>query len=159
MEKQCLYPVRRVEPKDIEETLGLALRVFEEYEVPIYPRGALERFRRDCIEAPEAIYNLISEKCIAFAAFNRGRVVGMIQERGGSHISMLFVDGAYHRQGIATALVDRMASTLAAKGARKITVNASPYGIPFYRHYGFHETAPEQCRDSFIFTPMEYEIK
>lgn len=149
------FPVRRVRPDEIQAVLALALRVFEEYEAPSYGETGLAHFKRDCIDNPECIYNIISKEHAAFAAFDRGIPIGMIKDRGNAHISMLFVEGAYHRKGIATALMDQMIEEFKRQGFIRATVNASPYGLPFYIKYGFRPTAEEQRQDGFIFTPME----
>jgi GNAT superfamily N-acetyltransferase len=71
---------------------------------------------------------------------------------------MMFVDGGYHRRGIATAMMNNMAYALQSQGINRITLNASPYGIPFYEKYGFKSTDTVQHKDGFVFTPMEYRI-
>ena len=87
-----------------------------------------------------------------YVALDGDKIVG----RGSGYVSMLFVDGSYHRRGIATALMGTMVCELKLRGFNKITVNSSPYGLPFYRHFGFAPTGPGQKKDGFIFTPMEY---
>jgi GNAT superfamily N-acetyltransferase len=82
----------------------------------------------------------------------------MINERGGGHVSMLFVDGDYHRKGIATALMNHMADDLKSKDIMRITVNSSPFGVPFYENYGFTATDEMQHKDGFIYLPMSYDI-
>ena len=41
-------------------------------------------------------------------ALDGDKIVGLVNERGNGHISMLFVDGPYHRQGIATTLMSNI---------------------------------------------------
>ncbi|MDR0951847.1 MAG: GNAT family N-acetyltransferase [Oscillospiraceae bacterium] len=72
---------------------------------------------------------------------------------------MLFVDGQYHRKGIATALMNEMVNALKAEGITRITLNSSPYGIPFYERYGFKATDCVQHKDGLIFTPMEFNFQ
>ncbi|MBR2256157.1 MAG: GNAT family N-acetyltransferase, partial [Blautia sp.] len=38
---------------------------------------------------------------------------------------------------------------------QKITLNSSPYGLPFYKALGFKETGSEQTVNGICFTPME----
>ncbi|MDE6745774.1 MAG: GNAT family N-acetyltransferase, partial [Oscillospiraceae bacterium] len=40
----------------------------------------------------------------------------------------------------------------------RITVNASDYGIPFYRAMGFRETDMRILTDGILYTPMEAKI-
>lgn len=39
-----------------------------------------------------------------------------------------------------------------------MTVNASPYGVPFYHKIGFRNLGEERQRDGILYTPMEYII-
>jgi GNAT superfamily N-acetyltransferase len=49
----------------------------------------------------------------------------------------LFVDPAYMRRGIATALVRRIAEVLRAWGVQRLEVTANPHAMDFYRAAGF----------------------
>jgi 8-oxo-dGTP pyrophosphatase MutT (NUDIX family) len=98
-------------------------------------------------------------KHIMYIAEDGSRIVGMVNERGGGRISMMFVDAAYHRRGIATALMNRIVVDLKVAGNDRITLHSSPYGLPFYHHYGFTASDVQQIKDGFIFTPMYYEPK
>ena len=40
---------------------------------------------------------------------------------------------------------------------KTITLNSSPYGLPFYQSLGFHETDTEQTVNGIQFTPMKYQ--
>lgn len=72
---------------------------------------------------------------------------------------MVFVDKAYHSQGVATAIMEKMVVSLKLQGFEKITINSSPYGLPFYHKFGFIDIYSEQKKDGFIFTPMQYTPK
>jgi GNAT superfamily N-acetyltransferase len=92
-----------------------------------------------------------------YVALNGDKIIGLVNERGNGHISMLFIDAAYHRQGIATELMKRLVCKLMLSGFDRITVNSSPYGLPFYLHFGFIPTDKERKEAGFVFTPMAYE--
>jgi ribosomal protein S18 acetylase RimI-like enzyme len=49
----------------------------------------------------------------------------------------LFVDPGYMRRGIATALVNRIADVLRARGVKRLEVTANPHALGFYRAAGF----------------------
>ena len=40
---------------------------------------------------------------------------------------------------------------------RTITLNSSPYGLPFYKALGFTSKDSEQTVNGIRFTPMEYK--
>jgi GNAT superfamily N-acetyltransferase len=66
---------------------------------------------------------------VGFATWNE--VGGIIE------LDDLFVDPGWMRRGIATALVDRIADVLRARGAGRLEVNANPHALGFYRAAGF----------------------
>jgi ribosomal protein S18 acetylase RimI-like enzyme len=131
----------------VRPALDLALRVFTEYEMPDYEPEAHENFKRGM-----DVGRLL-------VALDGDSMIGLVNERKNGHVSMLFVDGQYHRRGIATALMNEMVGALKAEGIKRITLNASPYGIPFYEHFGFRPTDSVQHADGFVFNPMEYNFE
>ena len=138
---------------DIRPALAFAQAVFEEFVLPGYDPPACERLRSH-LDGEEQIQGYQEGKQRMFVAWDGPRIVGMVCERDSSHIRKLYVDGAYQRQGIGKALMDAI---IQAMGAKRITVNSSLYGLPFYLKYGFVPTDQEQNRDGFIFTPMAYK--
>ena len=92
-----------------------------------------------------------------YVACDGDKIVGVVGEKwGNGHINIVFVDGVYHRKGIATELMNLMVCDLKLRGFDKLTLYSSPYGLPFYLKYGFTQTSPEQHSDGFIIIPMEY---
>lgn len=61
---------------------------------------------------------------------------------GGIELEDLFVDPAYLRRGIATALVEYVVNVLRKRGARRLEVIASLYALDFYRAAGFTGCGP-----------------
>ncbi len=69
-----------------------------------------------------------------------GTVVGFatwIEAGGTADLEDLFVDPVWMRRGTATALVNRIADVLRARGARCLDVTANPHALGFYRAAGF----------------------
>jgi len=138
MEYTVPVTVRPARPEEIAPALDLAQRVCREFVIP-GPNTA-------------ANYDTVHETM--FIAVAGARVVGMASQRGGCHIRKLYVDGAWHRQGIAARLLDAIIQSM---GADRITVNSSPYALPFYLKYGFVPTGEEIQANGFVFTPMAYD--
>ena len=60
-----------------------------------------------------------------------------IEAGGLFELEDLFVDPGWMRRGIATALVNRIAEVLRARGVERLEVTANPHALGFYRAAGF----------------------
>jgi GNAT superfamily N-acetyltransferase len=75
-----------------------------------------------------------------YVAEEEGSLVGFatwIEARGIFELEDLFVDPGWMRRGIATALVNRIAQVLRARGVERLEVTANPHAMGFYRAAGF----------------------
>ena len=72
--------------------------------------------------------------CFVLVAVQADQLIGMIEVRNYNHIALLFVDDEHQRQGIASSLLEVAIEKCREKNAtlRRITVNASPYGLSFF---------------------------
>jgi GNAT superfamily N-acetyltransferase len=131
---------KKASKNDICPALDLALKVFMEFEAPEYEPMATVNFTKDCIENRTYTEHLLTGENLMFVALDGEIIVGMVAERDNGEILLLFVDGAYHRQGIATALLSDIVCSLKLRGFDKITLESSPYALPFYLYYGFLQT-------------------
>ena len=143
------FTVRKLNENERALALSLAWKVFLEYEAPDYSEAGTEEFYKA----------LHDEEYLAgieyFGAFDGDELVGMVGIRKEKcHLCFCFVDGKYHRLGIGTRLFSCMKAEYEGKA---ITVNSSPYGLPFYKTLGFHETDAEQTVNGIRFTPMVFE--
>ncbi|MDR0897575.1 MAG: GNAT family N-acetyltransferase [Oscillospiraceae bacterium] len=153
------YDIRRARAEEVRPALEMAYRVFEVYEAPDYAPEAAARFRADVVENEAAIRNWASGGNTMFIALDGEKIIGVIGEKGGNgHINIVFVDGAYHRRGIATALMQAMVGDLQSRGFERVTLFSSPYGVPFYRHFGFIPTGEMHESDGFLIQPMAYSL-
>jgi GNAT superfamily N-acetyltransferase len=75
-----------------------------------------------------------------YVAVEDGSVVGFATwaEAGGTiELEDLFVDPAWRRRGIASALVSRIVEVLRARGVQSLEVTANPHAQGFYSAAGF----------------------
>ena len=146
--KESRFTVRLLAEGETEAALRLAWKVFVEFESPDYAPEGTEEFRKtlrdDAYLAGIRYYG-------AFDGQSLAGMLGFREEK--AHLCFFFVDGAYHRQGIGTSLFKRLREDCPGR----ITVNSSPYGLPFYRRLGFTATDTEQTFRGIRFTPMEYK--
>ena len=147
--KYAPVTVRKLTAREIPAALELAWRVFSEYESPDNAPEGTEEFRK-CLR-DEAYLAGIDY----YGAFDGETLAGMVGVRPDrNHICFFFVEGRYHRQGIGTRLFRTL---LKDRPGQTVTLNSSPYGLPFYEALGFEKTAEEQTVNGIRFTPMKYE--
>lgn len=156
MDQEIPYEIRFANQEEWEEAMGLSWKTFLEFEADIYTPEGVRSFE-DFITDSGLRRMFVMGAYQMIAAFDQGKMIGMITLRNEMHISLLFVDSSYHRQGIGRALVRRMADYVKTElGKKRLTVNASPYGVEFYHRLGFKDLGPEKQQDGIIYTPMDY---
>jgi len=145
------FIVRRLSQNENPAALELAWKVFLEYESPDYAPEGTEEFRK-CIHDEEYLAGIEY-----YGAFDGEKLIGTIGIRADKkHICFFFVDGNYHRKGIGTGMFRYLLKDYSGK---TITLNSSPYGVPFYRAIGFVPTDEEKSVNGIRFTPMEYKAE
>lgn len=97
---------------------------------------------------------------VFFGAYEVNKLVGVIAMRSGFHVSLLFVDKRYQRQGVAKRLIRRAVSYCIECNPllTQITVNSSPKGVGAYRAMGFYPLSPEMKKEGMRYTPMRIDI-
>ena len=159
MDQELPYQIRFAGPEEWEEAMGLAWKTFLEFEADVYTPEGVRSFEDFITDSglkrmfDMGIYQMI-------LALDHGKIIGMITLRSEVHISLLFVDKNYHRRGVGRALIAKMADYVKEElGKKRLTVNASPYGVGFYHRLGFKDLGPEKQQDGIIYTPMEYILQ
>lgn len=66
-----------------------------------------------------------------------GAPVGFASLKGADHVEMLFVHPGAAGQGVAAVLVDALEKLATARGARRLTVDASDTARGFFSHRGY----------------------
>ena len=100
-------------------------------------------------EHPENHFNLVARE--------GDRRVGIINVRDFCHISLFFVENAYHGRGIGRALFDQaLARCYAAEPDLKmVDVNSSLHAVPFYERLGFERIGEPRMRKGIRFVEMK----
>ncbi|MDR0306284.1 MAG: GNAT family N-acetyltransferase [Chitinispirillales bacterium] len=148
MNKQ--YVFGQLELERLDEALTLIRNVFYEYEAPEYSDEGVEEFMR--FLTLENYRDMIKQDKIHFwTCENNGKTIGVLGARF-DRINLLFVNGHYHRKGIARRLLEMMIEHF---NPAEITVNSSPYAVEAYRKLGFIITDTEKTKNGIRFTPMK----
>lgn len=153
------YKVKLLKLKDYKPCLQLAFDTFMRFEAPEYSDAGIQAFK-DFVFSDKITEKYEAGNFHMWEIRQNKVLIGMIAIRDQSHICLLFVDGDFHRKGFGTILFNTaLKFTKKNYNPDAITVNASPYGIPFYKSVGFVETDMEQLVDGIRFTPMKLTLK
>ena len=120
------YEIRWATPEDWEKVVDMVWKTFMEFEAPDYSEEGILNFKNFLTDG--VIYRMFLDgNYPMLVAVTDGRIVGVISVRNRNRISLLFVDAAYHKHGIGSALVARMNQYL--KEEKKRTL-CEGYGCP-----------------------------
>ena len=155
MEQDFPYEIRWIKPGEWNQMMDMIWRTFMKFEAVDYTQEGIDQFH-DFLYDGQLHAWYLQGAYEMLVALDGERIVGEISVRKGNYISLLFVEEAYHRRGIGSALMKRMAEHLKNQKSQVfMTVKAAPYAVDFYRKLGFHCTGPEVNIAGIRVTPME----
>lgn len=150
--------VRPAYENEWENAMGLAWKVFLKFEACDYTEQGVSSFQ-DFITDQTLKKVFLTGEYQLFVAVYRNEIIGLISLRNRTHISLLFVDEEFHRQGVGRMLMEYLWNYLSTEmGEHRVTVNSSPYATGFYHRLGFLDTDSELVADGIRYTPMVYVI-
>ena len=157
-QEKTFFDIREARKDEWETAMELAFRVFLKYEAMEYGPEGIRNFAEFLTD--EMLKKLfLAGQYLLFVAVEGNTLIGLITLRSGNHISLLFVNEEYHKRGVGKALVKYLQEYMLSNTSyEKLTVNAAPYGIPFYHKLGFKDTGVQTCKDGIIYTPMEFYL-
>lgn len=150
-----IRPMRNTDTKDVQR---LILTVFDEFVAPGYSRQASRTFRRQTrrqLHSPEQ-----GEGETRLVAVAGHELIGVIGMRDVSHIHWLWVRKDWHHKGVARRLIGQGIAVVTEREprAKKITLNSSPYAVPFYLRLGFNVSGSDFDQKGIICTPMVLDL-
>ena len=154
------YDIRRLRADEVNEALDLAMETSLEFEAPDYGPEGVTTFRRDIYDNEAFRAACVEGTNRMWGALDCGRIVGLMAMRGASHIVLVFTHRDYHRQGIASAILQALLADVRRENPdlRRLTLNSSPYGLPFYLHAGFKPADAEKTINGIRFTSITYDL-
>lgn len=153
--------IRKITADEVESAMALALEVFMQFEAPDYPPEGVETFKKDIVENPEYLEKARQGACPIYGAFDGEQIVALMGMRSNkTHINLVFTKKEYHRKGIARAIFRYLLQDVLKENPslEALTLNSSPFGLPFYLAMGFLPLSEEQEMNGIRFTPMKYII-
>jgi putative acetyltransferase len=85
----------------------------------------------------EAAFGARLKGALTLVATIDGAIAGFASLKGADTIDMLFVDPEFARQGAGSALVEALAKLAQARGAKRLTAEASDVAKPLFGRLGF----------------------
>ncbi len=149
-----IYGYRELQMEDLEETLKLVEKTFNEFEAPYYSEDGVNNFYK--FANYENLKKQLDNNLKMMVATDYKKIIGIIAIKNNSHIAMLFVDKEYQKQGIGKKLI-RVAKGEYNLNNEDLTVNSSPYAVEFYKKIGFEKIEDEKEVDGIKFVPMKLE--
>lgn len=154
--------IRKITCNEVESAMALALEVFMEFEAPDYGPAGVETFKKDIVENREYLEGARQGLCPIYGAFDGEKMVALMGMRSSkTHINLVFTKKEYHRKGIARTIFRYLLNDILAENPAldALTLNSSPYGLPFYLKIGFVPQGEEQTINGIRFTPMKYIVR
>ncbi len=145
-------------PDDAERISALVRASFDEFIAPDYTEQGMAEFRR--YAEAEALRRRSERDHFVMVAEVDGVLAGMIEVRDCNHVALLFVAKDFHRQGIASRLLERGLAEARARrpDVERVTINSSRYGVPAYERLGFRQTGPERAVNGIVFIPLAMRL-
>jgi ribosomal protein S18 acetylase RimI-like enzyme len=147
-----------MKPGEESEVFDLVFRTFTEFIAPHYSRAGILEFMKYI--RPGYLLERLQKDHLVLLATAQRKIIGIIEVRGNSHISLLFVDKQFQRRGVARELLRRTLRICVKEkpDLSKISVNASPNSVRIYQRLGFRPAGSEQVKRGIRFTPMTLEL-
>ncbi len=155
MNRPTPYPIHKLCPNELDAAFALIWTVFRQFVAPDYTQEGIDSFYQQFIVGQKFRQAFHTGSQTMYGSFDREKLVGVLSVSQNNHISCVFVDGSYHRKGIAASLFAKVIQDLKQRGAAKILLNASPFAVPFYHAIGFTTTGEESVYHGIRYTPME----
>jgi len=155
LDERFPYFIRKARKEDWDDAMAVAWKTFLKFEADVYTKEGVRSFY-DFITDSFLYRMFLNGAYHMFIAEDEGKIIGIITLRNDTHISLLFVDEDYHRQGVGSSLMKTLWDFVKTElGKEMVTVNSSPYGREFYHQLGFFDLGPEEARDGILYTPMK----
>lgn len=150
-----MYDIRFIDSDEWDDAINLTYRTFLQFDAPQFTEEGIESFRS--FIADEGLKRMFENgELHVVGAYSFNKLVGVIALKDKKHVSLLFVDKDYHRKGIGRKLLMELSDFARIKlKQEKLTVNAAPYAVEFYRKCGFVSVRDEVRTCGIRYTPME----
>lgn len=142
--KCASYEIRWAREDEWAPAMKMIWRTFLEYDGKDYTEEGVRNFFEFITD--DSLYrSFLKGDYQMMVALQGGEMVGAGSLRNCNHLSLLFVDGAHHRKGVGSAILNGLCDYLRDEaGERYMSLRAAPYAVEFYKKLGFRTVRPEE---------------
>lgn len=153
------YKIRWARTDEWVPAMKMIWRTFLKYEGREYKEEGVRSFLEFITD--ETLYAaFLRGEYLLMVALDKGRIIGAGSLRDCNHLSLLFVDEAYQRKGVGSAILRKLCAYLKKEaGEQRISLQAAPGAVNFYRKQGFCAVQPEKEYSGIRVTLMEKVFK
>lgn len=153
--RQGPYEIRWAREEEWSPAMKMIWRTFLKFEGKEYTREGIKNFF-DFITDDDLHAAFLRGEYRMMVALDGETVIGAGSIRSRNHLSLLFVEEAYHRRGVGSAILMKLCDYLKKEaGERFMSLKAAPYAVDFYRKLGFMVIRPEEEYSGIRVTSME----
>jgi GNAT superfamily N-acetyltransferase len=145
-------------PGEEKELFLLIKEVYDEFVAPDYPAKGNDFFY-DYIQPEKLLERFQGKNEIMLTAKYDNIIIGFLDVKDKSHISLLFIRKTFQGKGISSLLVNEYLKRIASLNINKITVHASPYSVKIYEKLGFTSNSEMLEENGIAYLPMKREIR
>jgi GNAT superfamily N-acetyltransferase len=147
--------MKKGEERDVIERVE---QVFHQFVAPLFNNEGVTEFMK--YADPHALAERIKGESFVLVAESEGEIIGIIEIRKYSHISLFFIKRENQCKGVGRELVRKAVQKCKAVNCDliELTVNASPNAVSAYHALGFLQRDEEKCANGIRFVPMSLAI-
>ena len=127
--------LRPMLPSDVSVLAAIFLAAIEELAEEDYDEGQRAAWAGQADD--EVAFGVGLQRCLTLVAVLQGAPVGFVALDGKEHLEMLYVYPPVARQGVGTLLAAAIEKMAGARGAKRLSVDASDTARPFFEALGY----------------------
>jgi len=150
--------ISKIASGEEQQVLDLVRQVFDSHVGPAYSEEGKQEFYK-YLKLEDFLVRIQCHHHVFVARNGANGIVGVLELRDNSHISLLFVREDYQRSGIGRILVGQAIEAAKSAGSVSMTVNSSPNAVSGYESFGFRTDTDEQMVKGIKFVPMTMALR
>ena len=133
------FDVRWAKREEWDEAMHVVWQTFLEFDSKDCSPEGIQSFH-DFLLSERLKLGFLEGSYQLMVALSGGKVIGVGSLRDVNHLSLLFVDGAFQRNGVGRTLLQVLCEYLKNEvGECRISLTASPSAVGFYEKLGFEK--------------------